>query len=76
MIHTVKGFGCDGRTSAAERSYPMPKVRGGAERSNHTSKEQRLCRCRRAERSYSTFRVMRGDLIQGKGQWLCLLEPL
>ena len=26
---------------------------------------------RRAERSYSTFKVRRGDLIQGKEQWLC-----
>ena len=33
------------------------------------------CRCRRAERSYSTFKVRRGGgdeipLIQGKEQWL------
>ena len=25
----------------------------------------------RAERSYSTFKVRRGDLVQGKEQWLC-----
>ena len=25
---------------------------------------------RRAERSYSTFKVRRGDLVQGKEQWL------
>ena len=24
-----------------------------------------------AERSYSTFKVRRGDLVQGKEQWLC-----
>ena len=35
------------------------------------SKEWWLCRCRRAERSYSTFKVRRGDgeeipLVQGK----------
>ena len=34
------------------------------------SKERQLCRCRRAERSYSTFKVRRGSpeeipLIQG-----------
>ena len=34
-----------------------------------------VCRCRRAERSYSTFKVRRGDLVeipfvQGKEQWL------
>ena len=49
----------------------MPKFRGAAERSNPTSKEQHLCRCRRAERSYSTCKVRRGGreeipLVQGK----------
>ena len=42
----------------AERSYPMPK-------------EQWLCRCQRAERSYSMFKVRRGDLVQGKEQLQC-----
>ena len=58
-------------TAQAERSYPMPTVRGGAERSNPMSKEQQLCRFRRAERSYSTFKVRMGDLVQGKEQQLC-----
>ena len=45
-------------------------------RSNPTSKEQRLQRGRRAERSYSTFKVRRGSgeeipLIHGKEQQLC-----
>ena len=40
------------------------------------SKEQRLRGHRRAERSYSTFKVRRGGreerpLVQGKEQWLC-----
>ena len=40
------------------------------------SKDRRLRRCRRAERSYSTFKVRRGGheeipLVQGKEQWLC-----
>ena len=53
----------------------MPEVRGGAERSNPTSKEWRLHGCRRAERSYSTFKARRGSLeeislLQGKEQWL------
>ena len=59
---------------AAERSYP---TRSGAvaKRSNHTTKEQWLCGCRRAERSYSTSKVRRGGceeipLIQGKEQRL------
>ena len=48
---------------AAERSYPM-------------SKEWRLCRRRRAKRSYSTFKVRRGGreeipFFQGKEQGLC-----
>ena len=39
------------------------------------SKEQWLCRHRRAERSYSTFKVRRGGpeeipFIQGTEQWL------
>ena len=39
------------------------------------SKERQLCRCRRAERSYSTFKVRRGSceeipLVQGKEQQL------
>ena len=39
------------------------------------SKEWWLRRCRRAERSYSTFKIRRGGgeeipLIQGKEQWL------
>ena len=47
-----------------------------AERSNPMSKEQQLHRCRRAERSYSTFKVRWGGheeipLVQGKEQWLC-----
>ena len=47
-----------------------------AERSYPTSKEQWLCGCRRAERSYSTFKVRRGSreeipLFQGKEQRLC-----
>ena len=37
-----------------------------AERSNPTSKEWLLLGRRRAERSYSTFKVRRGDLVQGK----------
>ena len=57
--------GCDG-TGAAERSKP-------------TSKEQWLHGHRRAERSYSTFKVRRGGgdelpLIQGKECCFALLE--
>ena len=41
-----------------------------AERSNPTSKEWWLCRCRRAERSYSTFKLRKGDFVQSKEQQL------
>ena len=46
-----------------------------AGRSKPTSKERRLHGCRRAERSYSTFKVRRGGrekipLVQGKEQRL------
>ena len=51
-----------------------------AERSNSTSKEWWLHRCRRAERSYSTFKVRRGSgeeipLVQGKEQGLRFAGP-
>ena len=53
----------------------MPEVRVVAKMSNRTSKERWLRGCRRAERSYYTFKVRRGGreaitLIQGKEQWL------
>ena len=55
-----------------------PHLRSGAaaKRSNPKSKERRLHGSRRAERSYSTFKVRRGGheeipLVQGKEQWLC-----
>ena len=53
---------------------PRPRSGAAAERSNSTSKERRLHRCRRAKRSYSTFKVRRGDLVQGKEQWLRFAE--
>ena len=55
---------------------PRPRSEAVAERSYPTSKEQWLHGRRRAERSYSTFKVRRGSrekipLIQGKEQQLC-----
>ena len=52
-----------------------PRSGAVAERSNPTSKERWLRGCRRAERSYSTFKVRRGGHeekppVQGKDQWL------
>ena len=40
---------------------PGPRSGEAAERSNSTSKGRQLRECRRAERSYSTFKVSRGD---------------
>ena len=59
----------------ARRSYPRPRSGAAAERSNLTSKEQWVCGRRRAERSYSMFKVRRVSseeipLVQGKEQWL------
>ena len=58
------------------RSYPSPKVGAAAERSHPISKERWLRGCRRAKRSYSTFKVRRDGseeipLVQDKEQWLC-----
>ena len=55
----------------AEKSYPLPKVRGSGREEQPTSKEQWLCGRRRAERSYSKFKVRRGSheevpFVQGK----------
>ena len=66
---------CSRSGAAAKRSYHTPKSGVAAKRSNPTSKEQQLCWHRRAERSYSTFKVRRGGgeeivLIQGKEQQL------
>ena len=54
---------------------PRPRSGAAAERSNPKSKEQRLRRHRKAERSYSMFKVRRGGredipLVQGKEQRL------
>ena len=58
-------------TGASEGSYPHPTQGVAAGRSNPMSKEWWLHGHRRAKRSYFTFKVRRGDLIQGKEQWLC-----
>ena len=60
---------------ARRGATPCLKSGAGAERSNPTSKERWLCRHRRAERSYPTFKVRRGGreeipFIQGKEQRL------
>ena len=59
------------RGSSREELPPRQRSGAAAERSNPTSKEWWLRGCRRAERTYSTFKVRRGGheeipLIQGK----------
>ena len=58
-----------------EGATPCPRSGAAAQRSNPMSKERWLCGRRRAERSYSTFKVRRGSseeipLVQGKEQWM------
>ena len=60
-------------TAQEEPRGAIPRLRSGvaAERSYLTSKELQLRGRRRAEKSYSTFKVRRGNLMQGKEQRLC-----
>ena len=62
----------------AERSYPVPKVRGSGQ-DELRPHWKFVFVCRRAKRSYSTFKIRRGGLeeitlIQGKEQRLCFAE--
>ena len=77
----VRGRGRDklpharGQGQRPRQATPCQRSGAAAERSNPMSKEQRLRGHRRAERSYSTFKVRRGSceeipLIQGKEQRL------
>ena len=66
---------CPRSGAAAERSYPLPKARGGSLEEPPHIQGVVVEPCRRAERSYSTFKVRRGGseeipLVQGKEQWL------
>ena len=74
---TPKVRGCDREHQAVTAqeqprgAIPRPRSGVAAERSYLTSKELQLLGRRRAEKSYSTFKVRRGNLMQGKEQWLC-----
>ena len=66
--------GCNS-AEVAERSYPLPKARGGSLEEPPHIQGVVVEPCRRAERSYSTFKVRRGGseeipFVQGKEQWL------
>ena len=52
----------------------MPEVGVVDERRNPMPKERWLSRNRRAERSYSTFKVRRGNLIKVRSSGCALLE--
>ena len=58
----------------AERSYPTSEVRGGSREEQPHVQEAVAAQARRAERSYSMFKVRRGDLVQGKESSCALLE--
>ena len=51
-------------------SYPRPGSGAANERSYPTSNKQKVRRGRRAERSYSTFKLRKGDFVQSKEQQL------
>ena len=81
VIPRVKGFGMVNKAEIdvfLELSCifddPRPRSGAAAERSNPTSKEWQLRGRRRAEKSYSTFKVRRGDLVQGRSSGCSLLE--
>ena len=64
-----------GQGRRLRRATACPKSGEAAKRSKPTSRERRLHGQRRAERSYSTYKVRRGGreetlLVQGKEQWL------
>ena len=75
----VRGSGLECQAVTAQEwlrgATPRPRSGAAAKRSNSKSKERWLRGHRRAEKSYSTFKVRRGDceeitLIQGKEQRL------
>ena len=75
----VRGGSRDCQAATAQErpreATPQPRSGAAAERSNPTSKEWWLRRCRRAKRSYSKFKVRRGGreeipFVQGKEQRL------
>ena len=70
-----RSYPCPRPGEAARRIYPTPEVTGGSQEEQPHVQEWWLCGCRRAERSYSTFKVRRGSgeeipLVQGKEQRL------
>ena len=62
--------GVSGRGRLPRGATPRPRSGAAAARSNLTTEERQLRGHRRTETSYSTFKVMRGDLVQGKEQRL------
>ena len=79
LISEVRGSSRERQAATAQEwrrgAYPRPRSGAEAERSNPTSKEWWLHGCRKAERSYSMFKVRRGRseeelLVQGNEQQL------
>ena len=58
----------------AKRSYPTSEVSAAAYSSCPMPKKRWLHGCRRAKRSYSMFKVRRGDLSKVRSSGCALLE--
>ena len=79
-VSEVRGGSCECQAATAKErpkgATPCPRSGAVAQRSYPTSEELWLSGSRRAERSYSKFKVRRGgdeeiSLVQGKEQRLC-----
>ena len=57
-------------TLRLRQATPRPRSGAAAKRSYPMSKEWQLRGRKRAERTYSTFKLRRGDIVQGKEQQL------
>ena len=76
----VRGCGRECQAATVQErprgATPRPRAGAVAERSNPTSKERRVHGCRRAERSYSMFKVRRSDSSKVSSSSCTLLEQV
>ena len=62
------------QSRSSPEELPPPRPRAAAGRSNPKSKERWLCGGRRAKRSYSKFKVRRGNSSKVRSSGCALLE--
>ena len=67
MIHTVKGFGI---VNKAEKSYPMPKVRGGGQEEQSHIQGAAAARAQEGQEELLHVQGEEIPLVQGKEQRL------